>query len=198
MVLLWGVFPLWIWYTFFGPGYLAEFRAVRAELEALPGVEIVCAGGTSDTVFECIWAKLEVKGKGQVGFAGLTVDSFDSGGAFDLVFIGGYGVSIIRRKYLFTSGEDIGGFIEPEAIDRIVGLGPYCISDPLAQLFPFPLENLQDVIEHYDDICELLENWPTQPSYAHLQGESGIDYYYSLINSTLDDDFVYPWAWECD
>ena len=43
-----GLPVLWVWYAFIGPGYWAEFKDVKQQLESIPGVEIKHLGYNED------------------------------------------------------------------------------------------------------------------------------------------------------
>ena len=62
----------WLWYTFVGPGYWAEYKDIKAELEKISELEIKELGYNKDITLEDIWAVLHVKGKGDLTVYGLT------------------------------------------------------------------------------------------------------------------------------
>ena len=70
-----------------------------------------------------------------------------------------------------------------------IDVGP---GGPFAELFPFTLTCVQDVLDHFEELCAELDTWPVQPGYARLEDEDGSRYYYSVKDPELGEDWIAP------
>ncbi len=177
-----GIPAAWLWYTFAGPGYYAEFNDIKATLEGMPDVELIRAWGNEDITFEDIGVEIEVKDKGRIMFFALTRDSFKSTSVICLHAIGPYEFEYGGTGYVgvvkAATGEPVRSQFWGSAID--IGSG-----GEFAQFFPFQVKTVQDVIARYDDICEIIAEWPEAPERKHFQDEEGTDYWFCMKRNPI-------------
>ena len=176
LVLFSGIPAAWVWYTFAGPGYYAEFNDIKATLEGMPDVELIRAWGNADITFEDIGAEIAVKGKGKIRFFALTRDSFRSTPVICLHTIGPYEFEYGGTGYVgvvkTATDEPVRSQFRGSAID--IGT-----DGEFAGFFPFQVKTVQDVIARYDDICSIIAEWPEAPEKRHFRNEEGTDYWFS-------------------
>jgi hypothetical protein len=177
LMLFLGIPAAWVWYTFAGPGYYAEFNDVKATLEGMPEVTLIRAWGNEDVTLEDIGAEIEIEDKGRIMFFALTRDSFKSTPVICLHTIGPYEFEYGGTGYVgvvkTATGEPVRSQFWGSAID--IGSG-----GEFAQFFPFKVKTVQDVIARYDDICQIIAKWPESPARQHFQNEEGTDYWFSM------------------
>jgi hypothetical protein len=183
MAILLGLPAVWLWYTFAGPGYYAEFNDIKASLTRMPDVELINAWGNEDVTLEDIGAEIRVRGKGVITFFALTRDSFKSTSVICLHSIGPYEFEYEGEGYGGAAKTGTGEPVRSKFCGSSIDVGS---GGEFARFFPFQVKTVQDVIARYDDICSILANWPVAPERKHFQNEEGTDYYFSIkTNSTL-------------
>lgn len=170
-----GLPALWLWYTFAGPGYYAEFNDIKASFETMPDMDIVEIGGNQDPTYEDIWAKILVKGKGQIDLYSLTRTSFRDGDHIFLGTIGPYEIIVEGEGYVGAYKMETGEPVRSQFYGGAIDIGR---EGAFAQFFPFKMNNVHDVIARYDDITEIIARWPAEPDKTHFKDDEGTDYYY--------------------
>jgi hypothetical protein len=131
------------WIT--GPGYYSELKAVRAKLERIPGAQVLELSGNHDVTLEEIWARINIEGKGEMGFFELNRDSFQQTQSLRLRSIGPYS---FRTRQLVGGRESYGGDIE---------IGP---SSPIPAVRSLGITSVQSAVVHYDQLLALVSTWP--------------------------------------
>ncbi len=171
----------WLWYTFAGPGYYAEFNEIQARLKAMPNVALIEIGGNKDLTYEDIWAKIIVEGKGPIHLYSLSRDSFRHAPHMILGAIGPYSILVEGEGFVgahkIETGEPVRSQFHAQAVD-ISKAGAF------ARFFPFTIDSIQDVITRYDDIVAALAQWPQAPHKEHFTDSDGTDYYYCVTRRT--------------
>lgn len=173
-------FAIWLWYTFAGPWRYVEFNEIKAILKSIPNVELVYAWGNEDITFEDIGATIQVKGKGKMTFFSLTRNSFKTTSRICLNSIGPYKFQIEGEGYFGVIETATRKPIRTKSMGDTIEIGS---KGEFAQFFPFTLNNVQDTIAQYDNICMILSKWPVAPDKKHFRDKKGRDYYYSIIKS---------------
>lgn len=169
---------VWVWWTFFGPGYYAEFNDIKNAFQNMPEVEIVRAGGNEDVTFEDIWARIRIKGKGEMMIGGLTRQSFENiSPHISIREIGPYKPKIEGKMHIGATEIATGKPVRSQFWGSGIDIGS---EGAFARFFPFQIKNMQDAIARYDDICAVLAEWPVSPDKKHFQDENGNDYYYCV------------------
>jgi len=115
-------------------------------------------------------------------FFALTRDSFKSTSVICLHAIGPYEFEYGGTGYVgvvkAATGEPVRSQFWGSAID--IGSG-----GEFAQFFPFQVKTVQDVIARYDDICEIIAEWPEAPERKHFQDEEGTDYWFCMKRNPI-------------
>ena len=171
-------------------------------LRALDGV-VVESAGVSNGNLGSTHAVLRVRERGLLKLSGLTLDSFEPGGApliADQVgehrpqWVGFGYWGVIDKAGRPTRGAAIGTGID------------LSIHSPFGSILPVRGETIQDVVSAYDEIVETLSTWPDCPKAASVIGQDGTDYRYCSrrasareSRSSLSLDFArpqYPPEWD--
>ena len=177
LVIFLGIPAAWVWYTFAGPGYYAEFNDIKAALNSIPDVALIDAWGNEDLTFEDIGAEIRVKNKGTITFFALTRNSFKSTPVICLQSIGPYQFEYGGTGYVGVVKTATREPVQSEFFGSAIDIGS---DGEFAQFFPFQIKLVRDVIGRYDDICAILETWPIAPERRCFRDKKGTDYYYSI------------------
>lgn len=181
IVFLFPGLPLfWLWYTFVGPGYWAEYKDIKAELEKIPELEIKELGYNKDITLEDIWAILHVKGKGDLTVYGLTRESFEEPKSLGLGAIGGFDIRFTGKQFMEVTNEE--GDRESIKSD-VSGYAIKIIGGAFSEMFPSDIKNVQGLVKNYDRVLEVVSEWPDADNKIYLQSETGNEYNYYTIKT---------------
>jgi hypothetical protein len=170
----------WLWYTFVGPGYWAEYKDIKAELEKIPELEIKELGYNEDVTLEDIWAILHVKGKGDLTVYGLTRESFEEPKSLGLGAIGGFDIRFTGKQFIEVTNE--AGDRESIKSD-VSGYAITIIGGAFSEIFPSDIKNVQGLVKNYDGVLEVVSEWPDADNKKYLQGETGNEYNYYTVKT---------------
>ena len=191
LVIFLGIPAAWLWYSFAGPGYYAEFNDIKASFEKMQDVEVVEMGGNEDLTYEDIWAHISVRGKGKLHLYSLTRKSFRDVNHVILGTIGSHDVVVEGEGYVGAYKMDTGEPARSQFYGSSIDIGR---EGAFAGFFPFEIRNVHDVIARYDDITAILSRWPAEPDKKHFKDEKGTDYYYYVKEIQPKDGQVLPEA----
>lgn len=184
-----GVAAACLWYSLIGPGRYAEFEDVKARLRQMPGVELLDASGHEDVTFEIGGFTIDVEDRGEIAFGALDRDSFEDADHLPIHSIGGYEVIVVREGYIGVYMAESGEPVRSTGWGGGINVGP---EGPFSRFFPFPLSNVQHVLDRYEEICSELASWPVQPEYGTFQDQEGTHYYYSVRDPASDEAWIFP------
>ena len=184
-----GVAAGCLWYYLIGPGRYAEFEDIQARLRQMPGVELLDASGHEDVTFEIHGFTIDVEDRGVIAFGALGRDSFEYSDHLSIQAIGGYEVIVVMEGYIGVYRAETKEPMRSTGWGYGIDVGP---NGPFSRFFPFPLSNVQNVLDRYEEICGELAGWPIQPEYATFQDENGTHYYYSVRDPLSDEDYIHP------
>jgi len=172
----------WLWYTFVGPGYWAEYKDIKAELEKIPELEIKELGYNEDVTLQDIWAILHVKGKGDLTVYGLTRESFKEPTYVALGTIGQYDIRYTGEHFIEVRDGETG---KRESIkSQVSGYAVNIIGEgEFARFFPSDLRNIQDLVVCYDEVLEAVSEWPNADNKKYLQSDTENEYNYYTIKT---------------
>ena len=184
-----GIVFLW-WYRNVGPGYYSELESIRRQLQAIPQVEILELFGHDENDFpllrdlEHITARIKVENKGEMIFSELTKDSFRYAASLILVEVGSYRVRYRGEGDVGVYEAATGTPVRSEFGGGPIGIGQ---NGDFAHLFPFAIPNIQTAVARYDDILEIVGNWPETPSPpGYFKNPQGSEFYYWIISKDID------------
>ncbi len=121
-------------------------QRVRACLDLIPNAEVTYVSDLSKQASQVISASLDIQGKGEIGFTGLSKKSFEEGHHLYLSEIG----QVRFRTREIENGRESFGY----AID----IGP---DGPISELAMLEIASVQSAISHYDDILSCIAGWPS-------------------------------------
>ncbi|MFL2480106.1 MAG: hypothetical protein ACJ0K4_11215 [Verrucomicrobiales bacterium] len=170
----------WLWYTFVGPGYWAEYKDIKAELEKISELEIKELGYNKDITLEDIWAVLHVKGKGDLTVYGLTRESFEEPKRLGLGAIGGFDIRFTGKQFMEVTNE--AGDRESIKSD-VSGYAITIIGGAFSEMFPSDIKNVQSLVKNYDGVLEVVSKWPDADNKKYLQSETGNEYNYYTVKT---------------
>jgi hypothetical protein len=184
-----GAAAVFLWYHLAGPGRYAEFEDLQARFRALPGVTLLDASGHDELLFEIDGFTIDVEDRGEVSFGGLSRASFERVGHLPLTRIGGYQVIVVSEGYIGVYRADTKEPVRSTGYGYGIDVGP---EGPFSRFFPFALDNVQSVLDRYEEICSVLASWPMQPEYASFEDEEGTRYFYALKDPASDEAWIHP------
>jgi hypothetical protein len=123
----------------------AQVAAVRTRFEQIPNVRLTYISDLTKQASQVITADIEVSGKGQMSFTGLSPSSFGSASHIRLSGIGPYGFRM--RRLVGTQ----------EAYGYDIDIGP---SSPIPAARSLGITSVQSAIAHYDELLSLVAHWP--------------------------------------
>lgn len=175
-----GLPALWVWYAFIGPGYWAEFKDVKQQLESIQGIEIKHLGYNEDITLEDISAEIYVRDKGIIRLYSLTRDSFKEPkaigfgaiGNFDIRFVGKHSIEVTNEQ---GKRESIKSEVVGYAIN-IIGGGVF------SEMFPFDIKNVQGLVKNYDEVLEVISKWPDAEHKKNIKDSKGNEYNYYTVS----------------
>lgn len=176
-------------YYMIGPGRYAEFEDIQARLRQMPGVRLLDASGHEDVTFEIGSFTIDVEDRGEIAFGALDRDSFEVADHLPIHSIGGYEVIVVMEGYIGVYRAESGEAMRSTGWGGGIDVGP---EGPFSRFFPFPLSNVQQVLDRYEEICGELAGWPLQPEYRTFQDEEGTHYDYSVRDPSSAEDWIHP------
>ena len=168
---------IWVWFTFAGPGYYAEFNDIKKSLEEMEGVSLIDAWGHEDLTFEHIGAEIEVAEKGLVRFTELSSSSFTSNPKICLEKIGPYHFTYRGNGYIGVNNIETNKPMISEFMGSSIDVGK---DGWFAGFFSFQIHSVQDVIQRYDEICEVISQWPIFPKEQNFISRDGVEMWISV------------------
>lgn len=123
----------------------AEVAAIKSRLAKIPGVRVTYISDLSKQASQSITAYVEVDGKGEMGFGGLSTSAFGHSLHICLSGIGPYG---FRTRELVKGREAYGYDID-------VGR-----ASPVPAARKLGITSVQSAVAHYDELLALVAGWP--------------------------------------
>jgi hypothetical protein len=123
----------------------AEVAAVQKRFAELHNVRLTYISDLTKQASQCITAYVQVDGKGEMGFNGLSTSSFGHSSHVRLHGIGAYG---FRTRQLVKGQEGYGYDID---------IGP---ASPIPEARRLGITSVQSAVAHYDDLLALFAPWP--------------------------------------
>jgi hypothetical protein len=123
----------------------AQVAAVRTRFEQIPNVKLTYISDLTKQASQVISADIEVSGKGQISFSGLSTSSFGSSSRVRLSGIGPYG---FRIRQLVGTQEACGYDIDVGA------------KSPISAARQLGITSVQSAVAHYDELLALVAHWP--------------------------------------
>lgn len=184
-----GVATTCIWYYLVGPGRYAEFEDIQARFRQMEGVKLLDAAGHEDVTFEIGGFTIDVEGRGEIAFGALSRDSFESADHLVIQAIGGYQVIVVQEGNIGVYRARTKEPVRSTGWGYGIDVGP---RGPFSRFFPFPLSNVQSVLDRHEEICTELARWPIQPDYGTFQDKEGTNYYYAVKDPSSEEAWIRP------
>ena len=123
----------------------ARVAAVQKCFDQMPNVRVTYISDLTKQASQVITADIEVSGKGQMSFTGLSRSSFGNASRIRLRGIGPYGF----RMRLLEGTQKAYGYD--------IGIGP---TSPIPAARSLEITSIQSAVAHYDDLLALVTHWP--------------------------------------
>lgn len=123
----------------------AEVAAVQKRLAGMPNVKVTYISDLTKQASQCITAYVEVDGKGEMGFNGLSTSSFGHSSHIRLHGIGPYGFrtrELVKRQEWYGYDIDIG------------------TASPIPAARQLGITSVRSAVAHYDELLALVAHWP--------------------------------------
>lgn len=175
----------WIAYDLAGPGYWAEFNYIKAKLAAIPGVRVIEMGGNRDFIYEDIWARLAIEGKGKMTLMGLTPASLRNTSNLAVARIDEFSFRKVRWGYGAVVDRD-GQPVWSKSVGFTLNVGPdgdFSPTGRLAGRFDAEIRNIQQLIDRYEPLVAALENLRHEDLFFRNEDGSTVEY---LISTKAD------------
>lgn len=139
--------------------YHAERRHAESLLSEVIGISNIQLNSTPDLAEEINSSRFTVdEHPGSIVEIGGLGDLADKGG-FSVRRIGKWAFRVTGCRHLGIYNKDTGDPVESIYYGDTIRLGP---NNPYKHLFPFEVNTLQDLADHYGELVELLESWPRE------------------------------------
>jgi len=123
----------------------ARVSAVKKRFEQMPNVRLTFVSDLTKQASQAITADIEVAGKGEMSFSGLSTSSFGDCSHNSLSGIGQYG---FRTRQLVKGQEAYGYDIDIGA------------ASPIPAARQLGITSVQSAVAHYDNLLALVAHWP--------------------------------------
>ncbi|XZE22013.1 hypothetical protein SH449x_001929 [Pirellulaceae bacterium SH449] len=155
--------------------YYSERHAVLAVLNKIKGISY-----TLDTVADVsekvTKATIAIDGIPDSQFVVVGLPQYAANGRFAISQIGRWRFVVSGLAYLGAEDSETG---EPIQSSYLVGYLTLGTNSPYQEMIPFPVNTLQDLINHYQQFVTLLESWPIEsaPGRVFLDDGSAQSYF---------------------
>ncbi len=179
---------------FFNPN--AEVAAVQSYLAKIPGVRVTDISDLNKQASQCLTAYVEVQGKGEIGFNGLSTGSFGHSSRIRLHGIG---------PYSFRTRQSVNG---QERYGYDIDIGA---ASPIPAARKLGITSVQTAVTRYDELLALVAQWPvitnewpvgwpakagewskTSDDEIHFPDSPRGDYYFCLKRKGEGDEQMWP------
>ena len=143
----------------------------------MEGVSLIDAWGHEDLTFEHIGAEIEVAEKGRVRFSELSSSSFTSNPRICLEKIGPYHFIYRGNGYMGVNNIETNEPMISEFMGSSIDVGK---DGWFAGFFSFQIQSVQDVIQRYDEICEVISQWAIFPKEQNFISPDGVEIWISV------------------
>jgi hypothetical protein len=123
----------------------ARVSAIQECFDEMPNVRVTYISDLTKQASQVITAHIEVNGKGEIGFTGLSPSSFTRSSRIRLHGIGPYG---FRTRQL-EKGQEAYGY------DIDIGT-----ASPIPAMRQLGITSIQSAVAHYDELLALVSGWP--------------------------------------
>ena len=123
----------------------ARVSAVQKRFADMPNVKVTYLSDLTKQASQVITADIEVQGKGEMSFTGLSTSSFADSSRIRLNGIGIYG---FRTRQLVKAQEAYGYDIDIGA------------ASPIPAARRLGITSVQSAVAHYDDLLAIVAHWP--------------------------------------
>jgi hypothetical protein len=123
----------------------AAVAAVQKRFEEMPNVKVTYISDLTKQASQSITAYVQVTGKGEIGFTGLSTSSFGHTSHIYLHGIGPYGFrtrELVKKQEAYGYAIDIGS------------------ASPIPAARQLGVTSVQSAVSHYDDLLALVAHWP--------------------------------------
>ncbi|MCA9195028.1 MAG: hypothetical protein KDB03_24820 [Planctomycetales bacterium] len=100
---------------------------------------------------------------------------------FSLTRIGKWTFRVSGCGHIGVSVAATGEAVESDYFGGAIELGP---DSPYKKLFPFEVESLQDVVDHYPELIILFETWPREDEPGQVMLEDGTTQSFYVVEET--------------
>ncbi len=158
--------------------YYSERRQTETALAAIQGISNVKLHSCVDVIEEVNSSSFSVESHpgSIIRIGGLCY--YADKGKFAVNQIGKWKFRISGRNYGGAYVAATGEPVESDYLGFHITLG---VDSPYRKLFPFEVNTLQDVVEHYQELVELLESWPRETEPGTVTLEDGTTLYYYVV-----------------
>jgi hypothetical protein len=106
---------------------------------------------------------------------------FSEQGTFSVVRVGKWTFRVSGRAYLGAYKADTGEPVEGEYYGSHIEFGA---NSPYRDMFPFEVNTVQDIVDHYSELVELLEMWPREAEPGTVTLEDGTTQYFYVVDES--------------
>ena len=161
--------------------YYSERHQTESALAEVQGISDVKLHSFVDITEEVNSSSFTVDGQpgSIVVLGGLT--RYADEGRFSVSQIGKWTFRVSGRKHLGAYQADTREPVESEYLGFSLELGR---NSPYNRLFPFELNTIQDLADHYAELIDLLEAWPREAEPGSVTLNDGTDEQFFVVEET--------------
>lgn len=161
--------------------YYSERRQTEAVLATIQGISNIELHSCIDITEEVNASKFSVDSHpGSIIIVG-GLCNYAAKGKFAVSQIGKWKFRNSGRRhcgaYLAATGEPV----ESNYLGCHIALG---VDSPYRELFPFEVNTLQDVVDHYQEIVDLFETWPREAEPGTVTLKDGTTQYFYVVEES--------------
>ena len=162
--------------------YFAERRQAHAVLAGVEGISNIHLQSCIDVTEEVNSVTFALDGRPDSVIELGGWSDYENSGRFYVGRIGKWTFRVSGRRHMSAHAKATGEPVESEYFGGHIELGPH---SPYSDLFPFEVNTLQDLVDHYQDLVELLETWPRESAAGTVTLDDGSTQYYYVIEDQV-------------
>lgn len=162
--------------------YYADRVQVRSALAGVKGISDVTPHSHVDVLEEVNSTSVKLDGipDSVITFGGF--GNYEDTGMFSIGRVGKWRFRVHGRRQGVVFDADTGEPIESEYSGGHIMFGP---ASPYNKLLPFEINTVQDLVDHYVDLIDVLATWPSESEPGSVILDDGSTQFYFVIEDPL-------------
>ena len=160
--------------------YYAERYAVQAILKKVDGIEY-SIDTHQDVMEEVAKVTITVDSIPDSKIVLVGLSEYESNGRFAISQLGKWQFVITGSTFLGATDSKTGEPVKSNYWGGYIAMAPH---SPYKEFIPFPINTVQDIVDHYEELNDLFDTWPRESEPGQVILEDGsVQKYYVLDTS---------------